>query len=92
MMVHIILNMIMPSTKALINNKWAELMYMDPSKYGGNISKMTTRMQTPLKATIENDSGAHYADFAIHIFSACEKSTAKEFVDYAKDLHSKWET
>ena len=30
-MVHIILNMIMPSTKALINNQRAELMYMDTS-------------------------------------------------------------
>ena len=90
-MVHVILNKIMPTTRALISNKRAELMYMNPSKFGGDISKMTTRMQT-LKAAIENDSGTHYADFAIHMFSACEQSNSKEFVDFAKDLRSKWET
>ena len=90
-MLHVILNMIMPSTKASINNKRAELMGMDPSKYDGDINKMTTRMQT-LKAAIQNDSGAPYADFAIHLFAACEKSKVKGFADYATRLRSDWET
>ena len=45
-----------------------------------------------LKAAIKNDSGTHYADFAIHLFSACEKSMVKGFADYAKDPTGKLTT
>ena len=90
-MLFIILNLIMPSTKASINNKRSELMNMDPAKYNGDILKMTTRMET-LKASIENDSGTEYGDFAIHLFAACEKSKVKGFSDYVSRLRSDWET
>ena len=89
-MVHLILNLIMPTAKASGNNKRAELMTMDPSKFDGDITKMITRMQT-LKAAIENDSGNPYPDFIMHLFTACTKSKVSDFSSYASRLRSDWE-
>ena len=89
-MIHIILNLIMPTAKASGNNKRAELMTMDPSKFDGDITKMITRMQT-LKAAIENDSGNPYPDFIMHLFTACAKSKVEDFASYASRIRSDWE-
>ena len=87
---HIILTLIMPTTKASNKNKRAQIRKMHPKDFDGDVSKMISRMQT-LKAAIENDSGTEYDDFILYLFKACKQSKFSEFNDYVKDQQSEWE-
>ncbi len=87
---HIILTLIMPTTKASNKNKRAQIRKMHPKDFDGDVPKMISRMQT-LKAAIENDSGTEYDDFILYLFKACKQSKFPEFNEYVKDQQSEWE-
>lgn len=91
LMLLIIFQKIMPSTKVGVTTKKKMLMNMDPSDFDQDVAKMMVKMQT-LKTRIEAESKKDYDDFVLHLFSACEKSTNDNFCKYTEGLKSDWET
>ena len=87
----LILQKIMPTTKVGVNTKKLKLMSTDPAEYEQDIAKTITAMQT-LKTSIEAESKKSYDDFELHLFNACVKSTNTSFREYAEGLMDDWET
>ena len=91
MILLLILQKIMPTTKVGVNTKNLKLMSMDLSEYKQDIAKTITAIQT-LKTSIETESKRKYDDIELHLFNTCIKSTNSAFQEYAEGLMDDWET